>query len=87
MQYDDDLRYADRESDSNLRYLSLGLCIVQGALSGHAIHNIYITGQPLPFITPAAIAYCFAVMSSVLGYAQTSLAIVAIAKVSEEVPE
>ncbi|EYC33387.1 hypothetical protein Y032_0002g769 [Ancylostoma ceylanicum] len=60
--YDDDPRYADRESDSNLRYLSLGLCMLQGAFNGHVIHNIYITGQPPLFLTPTAIAYSFAYM-------------------------
>ncbi|KIH48575.1 hypothetical protein ANCDUO_21354 [Ancylostoma duodenale] len=76
--YDDDLRYANRESDSDLRYLSLWLCIAQGAFSGHVIHNIYITGQPPVFITPAAIAYSFAYMPQAAGknrIAQLSLSI------------
>ncbi|EYC33385.1 hypothetical protein Y032_0002g768 [Ancylostoma ceylanicum] len=64
---DADSRYADREGDWRLRSLSLVFCFIQGIFNGHVIHNIYVTGQPIPVVTPAAIAYTFANMPKEAG--------------------
>ncbi|VDM68217.1 unnamed protein product [Strongylus vulgaris] len=55
------------KSNVNLRFLSLGFCMVQGVFNGHVIHNIYVTGQPPAFLTPAIIAYSFANMPQEVG--------------------
>lgn len=65
-QCDADSRYEDRENDWRLRTFSLILCTIQGIFSGHVIHNIYVMGQPIPLVTPAAIAYSFAVRRTTL---------------------
>ncbi|KAL6733916.1 hypothetical protein Aduo_004516 [Ancylostoma duodenale] len=64
---DADPRYADRENDWRLRSLSLIFCTIQGIFNAHVIHNIYVTGQPIPLVTPAAIAYTFANMPKEAG--------------------
>ncbi|PIO72329.1 hypothetical protein TELCIR_05743 [Teladorsagia circumcincta] len=59
--YDEDIRYMDPLNDGDVRFVSFAFSVVQSLFVGRAIRNVYLSAQPPLFITPAAIAVCYAV--------------------------
>ncbi|KAK6732390.1 hypothetical protein RB195_016648 [Necator americanus] len=44
------------ESDNRIRTMLLSTSIGQGALAGYAINSLYLSAQPLAFVTPAVVS-------------------------------
>lgn len=48
-------------SDAKTRFMLLIEALVQGVTSGYVIDSTYISGEPLAFVTPLAIAIAYLV--------------------------
>ncbi|CAJ0608656.1 unnamed protein product [Cylicocyclus nassatus] len=49
------------ESDNQIRTMLLATALTQGALAGYTIDHLYLSGQPLAFVTPAVVSVAYTV--------------------------
>lgn len=63
-QYDEDIRYTSPYRDGDVRMVSLEFAVAQGIFVGRCMRDLYLSGQPPMFLTPATISVSFAVSTA-----------------------